>query len=77
MTHIARVRRAYVAGAALARAGRHERRLRIAARLRLHQRAQSLKEARFVAGARVQSPLRDARSGGMENDVLPVCDMNE
>jgi hypothetical protein len=77
MTHLARVWQVCLAGLALACAGRHEWRLRIAARLRLHQRAQSLKEARSVASTRVQSPPANVRGGSMENDVLLVCDMNE
>jgi hypothetical protein len=77
MTRITWAWRTCVAGLAFACAGRREWRLRTAARLRLHQRAQTLKDARSVAGSRVQSPPRDVRSRGMDDDALLVCDMNE
>jgi hypothetical protein len=65
------------AESAQARACRQQRRLRIAARLRLHRRAQIIRQARSASNTDVRPPPAGVRGHGRENEVLPMPDMGE
>ena len=62
---------------AQARAYREQRRLRIAARLRLHQRAWIIRHTRCASLTDGRSPPAGLRDHGGENEVLPMPDMGE
>jgi hypothetical protein len=66
-----------LAESAQARACRQQRRLRIAARLRLHRRAQIIRQARSASLADARPPPAGVRDHGRVNDILPMPDMGE